>query len=87
MDRLLDCRQQFPDNDLDAMECFANQIQSGMNASQLQLETLDSGLKSLKIIFTSILMFVMQAGFAMLCAGSVRTKNVRNTILKNFLDA
>jgi len=29
----------------------------------------------------------MQAGFAMLCAGSVRLKNVQNTMLKNLLDA
>ena len=29
----------------------------------------------------------MQAGFAMLCAGAVRKKNVGNTMLKNLLDA
>ena len=29
----------------------------------------------------------MQAGFAMLCAGSVRRKNTQNTMLKNLLDA
>ena len=31
--------------------------------------------------------FLMQAGFAMLCAGSVRQKNVKNIMLKNLLDA
>ncbi len=31
-------------------------------------------------------MFLMQAGFAMVCAGAVQTKNVRNTVLKNLLD-
>ena len=29
----------------------------------------------------------MQTGFAMLCAGSVRIKNLQNTMLKNILDA
>jgi ammonium transporter, Amt family len=29
----------------------------------------------------------MQSGFAMLCAGAVRKKNVQNTMLKNLLDA
>lgn len=32
-------------------------------------------------------MFCMQAGFAMLCAGSVRQKNAKNIMLKNLLDA
>jgi len=31
--------------------------------------------------------FLMQSGFAMLCAGSVRAKIVKNIILKNLLDA
>jgi Amt family ammonium transporter len=38
-------------------------------------------------IFASALVFFMQAGFAMLCAGSVRAKNVKNIMLKNLLDA
>jgi ammonia channel protein AmtB len=33
------------------------------------------------------LVFMMQTGFAMLCAGSVRQKNVKNIMLKNLLDA
>jgi len=39
------------------------------------------------LIFSSTMVFFMQAGFAMLCAGSVRQKNVKNIMLKNLLDA
>lgn len=38
-------------------------------------------------VFSAALVFYMQAGFAMLCAGAVRKKNVQNTMLKNLLDA
>ena len=39
------------------------------------------------LILCSSLVFFMQAGFAMLCAGCVRKKNLQNTMLKNILDA
>jgi len=39
------------------------------------------------LLYASCLVFLMQAGFAMLCAGCVQFKNVQNTMLKNLLDA
>jgi ammonium transporter, Amt family len=39
------------------------------------------------ILFSGYLVFVMQIGFAMLTAGSVRSKNTKNVLLKNVLDA
>ena len=39
------------------------------------------------LLYAAALVFLMQAGFAMLCAGCVRKKNVGNTMLKNLLDA
>jgi|AntRauTorckE5430_2_1112549.scaffolds.fasta_scaffold32407_1 Amt family ammonium transporter len=38
------------------------------------------------ITFCSVLIFLMQAGFAMICSGCVRKKNVQNTMLKSLLD-
>jgi Amt family ammonium transporter len=43
--------------------------------------------RSIGLVFAGALVFFMQAGFAMLCAGAVRKKNVQNTLLKNLLDA
>jgi Amt family ammonium transporter len=37
------------------------------------------------LIMTGALVFFMQAGFALVCAGAVRKKNVVNTMLKNLL--
>lgn len=45
------------------------------------------GLDTFFLLFSGALVFFMQAGFAMLCAGSVRLKNVKNIMLKNLLDA
>lgn len=39
------------------------------------------------LVIAGALVFVMQLGFAMLCAGCVRKKNVANTLLKSVLDA
>ncbi|GJV02773.1 ammonium transporter 1 member 1, partial [Tanacetum coccineum] len=39
------------------------------------------------ILFLAYLVFSMQLGFAMLCAGSVRAKNTMNIMLTNVLDA
>eukprot|EP00566_Odontella_aurita_P009585 CAMPEP_0113553564 /NCGR_PEP_ID=MMETSP0015_2-20120614/15680_1 /TAXON_ID=2838 /ORGANISM="Odontella" /LENGTH=508 /DNA_ID=CAMNT_0000454641 /DNA_START=180 /DNA_END=1706 /DNA_ORIENTATION=- /assembly_acc=CAM_ASM_000160 len=48
---------------------------------------IQTGLDVFFLIFSAALVFFMQAGFAMLCAGSVRQKNVKNIMLKNLLDA
>lgn len=39
------------------------------------------------LIFAGALVFFMQFGFAMLCAGSIREKNVKNVLLWNLLDS
>jgi Amt family ammonium transporter len=62
-----------------ALECTVLQVES-------QWIMTDSALKVIFLIFCSTLVFLMQAGFAMVCSGSVRKKNVQNTMLKNLLD-
>jgi Ammonium Transporter Family len=42
--------------------------------------------RSIILIVAAVLVFIMQAGFAMVCAGAVRKKNIQNTMLKNLLD-
>mmetsp|Transcript_8708 Transcript_8708/g.21855 ORF Transcript_8708/g.21855 Transcript_8708/m.21855 type:complete len:541 (+) Transcript_8708:240-1862(+) len=57
---------------------------------QLLLESdkqTEENSSKVSLVFSAALVFFMQAGFAMLCAGAVRKKNVQNTMLKNLLDA
>lgn len=72
---------------LEALDCVANTLSTNTQAFHARFESLSTALDIFFLLFASIVMFTMQAGFAMLCAGSVRRKNVQNTLLKNFLDA
>jgi Amt family ammonium transporter len=47
----------------------------------------NSALDVFYLLYAASLVFLMQAGFAMIAAGCVRTNNVQNTLLKNLLDA
>ena len=39
------------------------------------------------LLFAASLVFLMQAGFALLAAGSIRMKSVKNILLKSVMDA
>ena len=51
------------------------------------ITSLSNGIDAFYLIFAGALVYFMQTGFAMLCAGSIRAKNVKNVILWNLLDS
>lgn len=51
------------------------------------LNSTSKSLDAYFVVHAAALVFFMQAGFAMLTAGSVRSKNTKNVLLKNLLDA
>lgn len=44
-------------------------------------------LDSVWVVMGGILVFFMQAGFALIESGSVRSKNTINVLMKNYMDA
>mmetsp|Transcript_11583 Transcript_11583/g.19800 ORF Transcript_11583/g.19800 Transcript_11583/m.19800 type:complete len:540 (-) Transcript_11583:173-1792(-) len=75
------CTASIEETDIgELLKCVAEQAQQ-------QREDLISGINSFYLIFAGALVFFMQLGFAMLCAGSIREKNVKNVLLWNLLDS
>jgi ammonium transporter, Amt family len=72
------------DTTIAILSCIAEQLQREVEAKDALI---NEATRALLLVFCGALVFVMQAGFAMLCAGCVRKKNVQNTMLKNLLDA
>lgn len=72
-------------------DASANELLECVTGLMEEQLVIDAGAASLSnnflLVLSAALVFFMQSGFAMLCAGAVRLKNVRNTMLKNLLDA
>lgn len=69
------------------LRCVAAGLESSLQAAERANVTATATLTSWLLVVCGALVFFMQAGFAMLCAGCVRKKNVVNSMLKNLLDA
>jgi Amt family ammonium transporter len=73
-----------------ASECLSqddeNQLQCVINALSANQEQSQNAAVVAFLLFCSVLVFLMQAGFVMICSGCVRKKNVQNTMLKSILD-
>ncbi|KAJ7562477.1 hypothetical protein O6H91_03G070500 [Diphasiastrum complanatum] len=58
-----------------------------LNSISNQLSATSLAVDNSFLLFSAYLVLIMQLGFAMLCAGSVRAKNAMNIVLINVLDA
>lgn len=67
-------------NTSEILQCISDRFQEDGAAKARDLN-------EFLLVIAGAMIFFMQSGFAMLCAGSVRLKNVQNTMLKNLLDA
>jgi len=52
-----------------------------------EITSVRNGVDAFYLIFAGALVYFMQTGFAMLCAGSIRSKNCKNVLLWNLLDS
>ena len=72
---------------MSTIEELCDGVEDGICGLEGTVSGLSDGINTFFLLFAGAVVFLMQSGFAMLCAGSVRQKNVKNIMLKNLLDA
>eukprot|EP00977_Amphora_coffeiformis_P029801 scaffold42806_cov237-Amphora_coffeaeformis.AAC.5 len=79
------CYQESQGSEALTLQCIAITFEE--KRQELEASHFNAHMTSWLLVICGALVFFMQAGFAMVCAGCVRKKNVVNTMLKNLLDA
>lgn len=76
-----------PAEPTDAAEAIVTEEEpAAATATLADVEVLTRNLDTVWLLLTAFLVFWMQAGFALVEAGSVRAKNITNILMKNFFD-
>jgi Amt family ammonium transporter len=58
----------------------------GFSQDTINIADLKAGLDTVFVLVSAFLVFFMQAGFGMVEAGFIRSKNTTNILTKNFMD-
>ena len=79
------CTEQYGENALNVVQCVSHWIETEKDnatatRSDLNLDNFQNDMIHWLLVLTGSLVFFMQAGFAMVCAGAIRKKNVNNTV-------
>jgi hypothetical protein len=82
-----ECHAQNPGSSDALLICLTNRLIKHQGIDNEKIERNAQFTRNMFLIYSAALAFFMQAGFAMICAGAVRRKNLQNTMLKNVLDA
>ena len=93
------CKGNFEDDSIEAGLCIAFSLATATSSgggggdgdanrfvTAITADEIATGLNVFFLLFAASFIFMMQTGFAMLCAGSIRQKNVKNIMLVNYLD-
>jgi Amt family ammonium transporter len=65
--------------------CFVSNVNASETATS-SIASITVGIDTLWVMIAAFMVFIMQAGFGMLEAGLIRTKNTCNVLMNNFLD-
>ena len=66
------------------VQCVADWMERSSNATTIDQQFVTvTELTDWLLLLTGALIFFMQAGFAMVCAGAIRKKNINNTVRRD----